>query len=190
MPLRAVACAAVLVVAGVAAFDGLPRARAAVGGAQAPPASKRLVNNRVGYSLAYPRTWKLEKRVVSTGFAAAAACQSVRIVDFAPPEDSGPSAMMRQSLVQICWKPVGDGSSLERFMEQTYGDRLTMLFDRTRFAGAPAFRAANQGTNSTLFLQTGGFRLQVVTSVAADGGNEALRSGQVRRILSSFSLTR
>jgi len=153
-----------------------------------PPGYKRLTNHRVGYTFLYPIGWKVAGKVVATEYAGTAGCQSVRKVDSEPPPDSGPGAGVRQSLVQVCWKPVDD-STLDGFMQSTYGARLPSLFDRTRLAGLPAYRTTGTSASATYFLQSDTFRLQLQTSVVADTAKDSLRSTQVRRIVSSFSLT-
>ena len=146
-----------------------------------------LRNDGVGYSLSYPRGWKVGGRVVATEFAARAGCQSVRVIDQADPADAGPGAEVRQSLVQICWKRVSDDASLDEFMRKTYGGRLSELFDRIRVAGVPAYRTRDGGT-STFFLQTEMFRIQILGSVVAEPARSAERLAQVRQIVASFSL--
>lgn len=188
------ACLVSFLVAGfvVAGADPAPATVSTRGQVEAaPPGYKRLTNDRVGYTFVYPAGWKVAGYVVATEFAATAGCQSVRKVDFAPPPDSGAGggAGVRQSLVQVCWKPV-DRSTLDGFMESTYGARLPSLFERTRLVGVPAYRTSSAGANATYFLQSDAFRLQMVTRGAADPARDALRSAQVRRIVSSFSLTR
>jgi len=193
----AVLCLAFLVVVGPAAAsrpaagsqpEAGSRARPTIR-TQALPQNRTLRNDRVGYSLSYPRGWKVGGRAVATEFAARADCQSVRVVDLAAPADAGPGAEVRQSLVQMCWKRVGDGASLDEFMRQTYGGRLSELFEWTRLAGVPAYRAKD-GASRTFFLQTEMFRLQVVATVVAGPARRAERLAQVNRILTSFSLTR
>lgn len=146
-------------------------------------------NERVGYSLSYPRGWKVTGQVVATEFAAGAACQSVRIVDFAPPASAGPSAQVYQSFVQICWRRA-DRSSLEDFMRKTYRGRLADLFERTTLSAVPAYRTKLEGQSTTFFLQTEKHRIQIVAGVVAEPAKRANRLAQVSRILSSFSLAR
>jgi hypothetical protein len=166
----------------------LPLARPA---ADEPTAKARrtLTNTSVGFSLAIPTGWKVTRQVVATEFAAEAACRSVRIVDFQPPPDSGPGAKVLQSFVQICWRRLSGGESLARFVERTYGDRATELFERTELGGVAAYRTKGEGPNLTIFLQTGDHRIQLVASVVAEPTKRALRRAQVQRILASFSAT-
>jgi hypothetical protein len=155
-------------------------------GARAPsPPGHTLRNDRVGYTLSYPRGWKVAREVVSTAFAADASCESVRVVDFAPPTTVR-SGKILQSFVQICAKRVRDGSSLDKFMRETYG-RAMSSFEKTRLGGLPAYRTKDGSANTTFFLQTPKHRLQVVGAVVADSGKRARRLAQVQRILSSLS---
>jgi hypothetical protein len=159
---------------------------AAPAGSGASPPHRTLTNDGVGYSLSYPGGWKVVGQVVATEFAAGAACQSVRVVDFAPP--AIPSGKILQSFVQICWKRVRDGSSLDEFMRNTYGRRLSELFRQTTLAGTPAYRTRGLAASRTFFLQTPKHRLQIVTAVVADSAKRAKRLAQVQRILASFSV--
>jgi hypothetical protein len=143
---------------------------------------RSLTNDVVGYSLSYPRAWKLAGRVVATQFASASRCQSVRIVDRATPSE------VRQSLVQSCWRPVTDGSSLDTFMRRTYRSRLSRFFIETRLGGVPAYRSRTAKTNRTFFLQTRDYRVQLIAAVVAGPARRALRQAQVNRILASFSV--
>jgi hypothetical protein len=152
------------------------------GSTQAQP-WRTLKNDRVGYSLSYPRGWKIAGKVVATQFAAAARCQSVRVVDRAGPSE------VRQSIVQVCWKPVTGGTSLDAYMRKTYGRRLSSFFAKTKLGGMPAYRSRTGTRNRTFFLQTKDYRLQVVSGVVAGPLRRAARVAQVNRILASFSLT-
>ncbi|MBM3940894.1 MAG: hypothetical protein FJ318_08440 [SAR202 cluster bacterium] len=132
-----------------------------------------------------PNGWELTGLLVSSEFAAGAACAAVRIVDREAPSDSGQAPFLYQSLAQVCARPV-DGRSLEAFMVETYGA------DRGGFApasvgGKSAYRLT-QDHQTTIFLQSGTRRFQVIASVAADSpGLEALRVSQVNQILSSLT---
>jgi hypothetical protein len=152
-------------------------------GKQAPP-SRTLRNDRVGYSLSYPRSWKITGKVAATQFAAGARCRSVRVVDFS----AGPAATVRQSFVQVCWKRAA-GLSLDAFMRKTYGGRLADLFERTRLGGVPAYRTRGPRMSRTFFLQTHAYRLQVVATIVAAPAERTKRLAQVNRILASFSVT-
>jgi hypothetical protein len=144
---------------------------------------RTLTNGRVGYSLLYPRGWKIAGKVVATQFAARARCRSVRVVDRAGP------AEVRQSVVQICWKPITDGSSLVAFMRRTYRSRLSGLFARTTLGGLPAYRTKSRKGNRTFFVQAKKYRMQILASVIAAPPRRARRLAQVNRILASFSLS-
>ena len=143
---------------------------------------RTLTNDVVGYSLSYPRAWKLTGRVVATQFASGARCQSVRFVDRATPSE------VRQSFVQSCWKPVTDGSSLDTFMRKTYRSRLSKFFTQTRLGGVPAYRSRTAQSNRTFFLQTKDYRVQLIAAVVAGPARRALRLSQVNRILASLSV--
>jgi hypothetical protein len=161
---------------------------AAAGEAGSQP-TRTLRNAKVGYSLTYPRGWKITRLVQATEFAGGANCQSVRVVDFKPPSDAGRGAIL-QSFVQACWKRRSDGLSLERFMRKTYGARLPAFFARARFGGVPAYRARDRSAGDIVFLQNAGYRLQVVAAVVASPAKRATRLAQVRKILASLSLAR
>src|SRR5512132_1940821 len=159
----------------------------AVGGGSAASQQARpwrtLTNDRIGYSMSYPPRWKIAGKVVATQFAAAARCQSVRFVDRAGPSE------VRQSIVQVCWKPVTGDTSLDAYMRKTYGRRLPSFFVKTRLGGVPAYRSRTGTKNRTFFLQTNDYRMQVVAAVAAGPLRRAARVAQVNRILRSFAVT-
>lgn len=151
--------------------------------------SNRLTSDEVGYLLRYPSDWRVTGQVVATEFARGAECRSAEIVDFEPPPDAGPAAMVLRSFVQICAKPVAPGSRLEDFMLLTYGDALPDLFRETLVGGLPAYRAGGGGDQGTIFLQTDRHRIEIAFAVTADPEIRARRLAQVRRILGSLSLT-
>jgi hypothetical protein len=144
---------------------------------------RTLKNERVGFSLSYPPRWKIAGKVVATQFAAAARCQSVRVVDRAGPSE------VRQSIVQVCWKPITGDTSLDAYMRKTYGRRLPSFFVKTRLGGVPAYRSRTGTKNRTFFLQTNDYRMQVVAAVAAGPLRRAARVAQVNRILASLTVT-
>jgi len=153
------------------------------GGSTEAQPRRMLKNERVGYSLMYPRSWKIAGKVVATQFAAAARCLSVRVVDRAGPSE------VRQSIVQVCWKPIRGHTSLDAYMRKTYGRRLPSFFVKTKLGGAPAYRSRKGTKNRTFFLQTTDYRMQVVAAVAAGPLRRAARVAQVNRILASFKVT-
>jgi hypothetical protein len=159
------------------------------GAAAASPPHRTLRNDHVGYSLSYPRGWKVAGQIVATEFAAGAACQSVRIVDFAPPAVV-PSGQVLQSFVQICWKRVRDGSSLDEFMRKTYGRRLSELFRRTSVAATRAYRTKYVNGSTTIFLQTPTYRLQIAAAAVARSAKRDARLAQVQRVLASLAFRR
>jgi hypothetical protein len=149
-----------------------------------------LRNTSVGFSLSIPRGWKLTGQVVATEFAAGAACQSARVVDFQPPPGSGPGAKMLQSFVQICWKRVRDGSSLDEFMRKTYGRRLSELFRQASVAATRAYSTKVVNGSTTIFLQTPTYRLQIAAAAVARSAKRDERLAQVQRVLASLVLRR
>jgi hypothetical protein len=152
--------------------------------ASAAPPDRTLRNDRVGYTLTYPGTWRLATQVVATQFATGGACQSVRVVD-----DAG-TAEVHHSFVQICSRRLTDGSSLAGFMRSTYGGGLSKLFVATRLGGMPAYRTRTGPDNRTFFVQANGYRLQLVAAVATRPSLRAKRLAQLAGILASFSLKR
>ncbi len=144
---------------------------------------RTLENDRVGYSLSYPRAWRITGKVVATQFSAGAPCQTVRVVDYTSP------SLVRQSFVQLCSKRINDGSSLAAFMRRTYGTRLSGFFERTRLGGVPAYRSKTAKTNRTFFLQNTAYRIQIVTGVVATPTRRTARLAQVNRILRSLTVT-
>jgi len=151
-------------------------------------AQRRLVNASVGYSLDYPPDWQVQGQVLATEFAGGADCRSVEIVDFQPPE--GSAAVIRHSFVQICARPLEDSLTLKQFMLQSYGSALPEEFDAAEFAGQPAYRTRKEGPDATIFLQTEGHRLQLVSAVVAEPDVYPVRDAQVTAILESFTFVR
>jgi hypothetical protein len=145
---------------------------------------KRLENARIGYSLSYPADWQVRGYILATAFAKGAQCESVEVVDFQPPPGSG-AGFILHSFVQICAKPLMDNLTLDDFMRQTYGNTFTTQFQVTHLAGMQAYRARN--TEGTWFLQTKGYRIQIVASVVAAPDKQDARSSQVHQILASLS---
>src|SRR4029450_6005171 len=110
-----------------AALCALAAGGASAGSPQARP-WRTLTNDRVGPPRPSPPRWKIAGKVVATQFAAAARCQSVRFIDRAGPSE------VRQSIVQVCWKPVTGDASLDSYMQKTYGRRLCDLFVTTHLS--------------------------------------------------------
>ena len=127
--------------------------------------------------------------MVATSFAEGDRCESVLIVDYAPPPDSGPGASTQQSFVQLCAARVTDGSSLEDFMRRTYGDAYATQFESTTLGGARAYRAGSSLSNATFFVQPNAFRVQIVTGVVADAERQAARLAEVDAIIRSISFS-
>jgi heme A synthase len=173
-----------LALSAVALGCGAVAQRAAGTNDDTQAAWRTLRNARVGYSLSYPTGWKVAGKVVATQFAAHARCQSVRIVDRAAPSE------VRQTVVQICWTRITEGSSLAVFMRRTYGRWLSHLFARTTLGGVPAYRTRSGSRNRTFFLQTKRYRMQILTSVVEGPAKRTTRSAQVKRILASFTVAR
>ncbi len=150
--------------------------------------AKRLINARVGYSLRYPSDWRTTGQVQATGFARGAICESVEVIDFEPPAGSGPTAVFLHSFVQICARPLTGGSSLDQFMRRTYGVAFVDRFEKTTLGGMPAYRARQDSAQTTYFLQTDEYRVQIVSAVAAPPEKRSARESQLERILESFVL--
>ena len=144
---------------------------------------RTLTNDRVGFSISYPRAWHVTGKVLATQFAVGAPCQTVRVVDYTSP------SFVRQSFVQLCWRRITEGSSLAAFMRRTYGARLSRFFVSTRLGGVPAYRSRGQQANRTFFVQTAEYRIQIVAGVVASPARRPARLAQVNRILRSLSVT-
>jgi hypothetical protein len=148
----------------------------------------RFENPRVGYSLLYPAAWQVRGQIVATEFARLAHCESVEIVDFQPSADSGPAAFVLHSFVQICSQPLTDALSLDDFMRQTYGGALAAQFQVTELDGLRAYRAMRAPGETTIFLQTNRYRIQIASSVNTHPHNERERVSQVQQVLDSFAI--
>jgi hypothetical protein len=146
-----------------------------------------LVDDAVGYSLSYPRTWSPAGALAATEFAAEADCRSVGIVDREPPPDAGPGAEVRSSFVQVCSRPLTDDAGLEEFLRMTYDEELLAGFRRTTVGNAGAFTTGT-AVNSITFLQSDTHRLQVLTAVVGEPGEQQERIAQVEEVLGSFAL--
>jgi predicted Zn-dependent protease len=147
--------------------------------------TRTLTNAQAGYTLTYPRGWEIGREVVATQFGAGAKCQSVVVVD--SPADAGP-ADVRQSFVQLCWRPVTGGTSLAAYMRKTYRAQLPRLFRKTRLGGVRAYRTKGSTASRTFFVQGNGHRLQLVATVDTIPSRRLKRLAQVNRILRSFTL--
>lgn len=148
----------------------------------------RLEDSKVGYILFYPTDWQVKGKVIATEFANGTQCQSVEVVDAAPPPEAGPAAFMLHSFVQVCSKLLTDSSTLNDFMRQTYGDAFTAQFQTTEVGGLRAYQTTTKDFDTIIFLQTNNYRIQIVTSVKAPSEKQSKRISQVQEILDSFSL--
>ena len=148
---------------------------------------ERLTDPSIGFSLCYPADWSVGDQVIATQFAAGARCRSVRVIDFAPPPDSGAAAAMEQSLVQICANPLETDDSLDQYMRRVYGDSLEDAFAITDLNGTPAYQSAEGGHTRTIFAQFRNSLIQIVATVAASPERTPERQKQVEKILESFA---
>lgn len=148
---------------------------------------KRLDDIEAGYTLAYPAAWTLEGQVVASDFAADARCRSVRVVDFAPPPDSGAAAPIQHSFVQVCAKPLSSVGSLDAFMRRTYGDRLEAVFDETRVNGIVVYETRQQEPIRMLFAELAEHLVQIMAAVETEPARRPERRAQVDAILASFA---
>jgi hypothetical protein len=154
------------------------------------PPYLRLQDRLVGYSLRYPRSWKVKRQAVGGAeFVTGARCASVRVVDFEPPPESGAGGggFLRHSFVQVCARGLTDRSSLDEFMRQTYPRSLRAQFELAKVGGVRAYTARKRD-QTVIFLQTDDYRIQILASVVASPEKLATRRAQVRRILGSFAL--
>lgn len=149
---------------------------------------QRLTDPSIGFSLCYPADWSVGVQVIATQFAVGARCRSVRVIDFAPPPDSGAVAAMEQSLVQVCAKPLDADDSLDQYMRRVYGDRLQHTFAMTDLDGTPGYQSTGRGQTRTIFAQRRNSLIQIVATVAASPEKTPERQVQVEKILESFAL--
>ena len=147
-----------------------------------------LTDPSIGFSLCYPADWSVGGQVIATQFAVGARCRSVRVIDLAPPSDSGAAAAMEQSLVQVCAKPLDADDSLDQYMRRVYGDRLQHTFAITDLDGTPGYRSTGRGQTRTTFAQHRNSLIQIVATVAASPEKTPERQAQVGKILESFAL--
>jgi hypothetical protein len=153
-----------------------------------PRSAHRLHDRAVGYSLRYPAGWRVRKQVVATEFARGAHCRSVEIVDFEPPALSGQSAAVLHAFVQVCSRRIEAGSSLGDFIRRTYPKELRAQADVITFGGHRAYRFVGPGNDTTIFLQTPAYRIQIVASAVTSADKRAKRVSEVRAVLASFRI--
>ena len=158
-----------------------------VDGQDAAAQWKRLDDAEAGYTLYYPSDWLVEGQVVASEFASGAHCRSVRIVDFAPPPDSGAAAPIQHSFVQVCARPASSLGSLEAFMNLTYGDRLDVLFEKTQVNRLVVYDTGQRQGMRMLFAELAGHVVQIIASVETEPARRPERRAQVEKILASFS---
>lgn len=149
---------------------------------------QRLTDPLIGFSICYPAEWSDGGQVIATQFAAGAQCRSVRVIDFAPPPDSGATAVTEQSLVQVCAKPLEPEDSLHQYMRRTYGEALQNTFAITDLDGVPGYQSTGRGQTRTIFTQYRNSLIQIVATVAASPDKAPERQAQVEQILESFAL--
>lgn len=147
-----------------------------------PAAEANTVRHPDGLTFEFPEGWEASQVELSTAFANGANCVSARIVDFQPPEDSGPSPGILHSVVQACSRPA-DGTSLEKFVSDVYGETSVMPVP-VELAGTEGWEV-DDGTGRIIYLQTDSHRFQIVTSVVAEPEVAPLRFAQVEEILQS-----
>ncbi|MGH9136718.1 MAG: hypothetical protein ACRD0G_06680 [Acidimicrobiales bacterium] len=154
-----------------------------------PPEAADLADleHPTGFRLSYPPGWSPAGLELPSEFAQDAECASVKIVDRAPPPESGgaQAPSIEQSVVQVCSRPA-DGSTLEEFMRTTYGADLAG-FEATTLAGHPAYGQQSREF-SIFFLDAGGRRYQVRTSVVAAPELESTRLAEVEQILQTLTI--
>ena len=149
---------------------------------------ERLTDPSIGFSLCHPADWSVGGQVIATQFAVDARCRSVRVIDFAPPPDSGAAAAIEQSLVQVCTKPLDADDSLDQYMRRVYGDRLQHTFAITDLDGTPGYQSTGRGQTRTIFTQHRNSLIQIVATVAASPEKTPERQAQVEKLLESFAL--
>lgn len=149
---------------------------------------QHLSDPSIGFSLCYPADWSVSGQVIATQFAVGARCRSVRVIDFAPPTDSGAAAAMKQSLVQVCAKPLDADDSLDQYMRRVYGDGLQDTFAITDLDGTRGYQSMARGQTRTIFAQFRSSLIQIVATVAASPQKTPERQAQVEKILESFAL--
>lgn len=147
------------------------------------PSTNRLEDSSVGYALSYPTAWRVRDQVVTTEFSGGARCQAVEVVDFEPPPWSS-IALLLHAFVQVCARPVGDGSSLDDFIRATYPGSFPTRFDLSAVNGHRAYRAAGPGADETIFLQTEAHRIQIVASAVTSPD----RRSEIREVLDSVAV--
>lgn len=164
-----------------------PAARSGQLSPQAATPWNRLDDAESGYTLVYPADWSLEGQVVASDFASSARCRTVRVIDFAPPPDSGAAAPLQQSFVQICSKPVSSVGALEVFMKLTYGDQLDISFKKGQINGLAVYETRQQEPIRMLFAELAEHVVQIIAVIEAEPARRPERRAQVEKILESFA---
>jgi len=149
-----------------------------------------LENATVGYTLRYPADWRVTGRVLTTEFSRGVTCQSVQVVDFQPPADSGAAGFIRHAFVQLCAKPGSGGVSLDAWLESRYGAPLGARFEPVEVGGLAGWRLHEPGEPSLTFVRTELHTIEIVAAVATDEAHAALRRAQVGEIVASLVFRR
>jgi hypothetical protein len=152
-----------------------------------PALPRKLADTTVGWSLRYPGAWSARGRVAATAFAAGARCRSAIVVDDPSAGATGPVGTELRTFVQVCARRRTDRLTLERSLRETYGSAFAAQFEETRLGGRPAFRT-RRSTPALVFVQTGGFRIQLASSVSTESRLRAKRRSEVAAVLRSFEL--
>ena len=150
-----------------------------------PDLPKRLTDTTAGWSLHYPSAWSARERVAATAFAAGARCRSAVVVDGPTGDSTGPVGAELRTFVQVCARRRNDRLTLERFLGETYGSAFAAQLEQTRLGGRPAFRT-RRSTPALVFVQTGGFRIQLASSVSTEPRLRDRRRSEVSAVLRSF----
>lgn len=171
------------------ACEGSAVASASIIASQTVPVQwKQLDDPTIGFVLHYPGEWSVTGQVVATQFAQGASCRSVQFIDFEPPPDSGATARMEQSYVQICAKPLDLKDSLDQYMQRVYGESLNQKFVIADLNGSRTYQAKVQGHAQTIFAETRSSLVQILTFVTAVPEKFPERQAQVEMILGSLKL--
>jgi len=149
-----------------------------------------LENATVGYTLRHPADWSVTGQVLTTEFSRGATCQSVQIVDFQPPADSGAAGFIRHAFVQLCAKPGSGGESLDAWLESRYGAPLGTRFEPVVVGGFAGWRLREPREPSLTFVRTERHTIEIVAAVATDEAHAALRRAQVGEIVASLVFRR
>ena len=138
-----------------------------------------------GFRMLCPPEWSIGEQKIASEFSNGSECATASIVDWQPPNQSGQSPGIFESIVQVCGKPT-DGRSMEEFLTGMYGESVGGC-EAESLDEIQTYRSNQSPTAWTLFVQSDSNRYQILVSIVAFSEVENRRIEQANEMLDSIS---